>query len=345
MRVWQAAFAGGAIAFFASLAAAQELADPTAPGPPASGAPPREITFTGAYIADALADLEGGKRAGERYVDQLKVSAAFDGAAWGRGGLTAMVSVEHHNGASFSGELVGDVQVVSDVDLPPEAWRLYEAWVQQTLPDGRAGVKGGIIDLNNTFDVQGTAALFLNSSHGIGPDLSQTGLDGPSINPTPALGLTAFWRPAPEWTAQLGLFDGVAGDPQDLRRFVSIELSARGGALAIGQVERRWGKAVRLEVGAWAYTAAFDALDRFDAAGAPLRVRGNAGLYGLAEGRLLAKRGSQDGGLSGWVRIGWADDEINRIATYLGAGLVYTGLVPGRGADQSGLAIARAGFG
>ncbi len=344
-RLWCAGLGGGVIALFASLAAAQGLGDPTAPGPPAAGAPSSEFAFTASYIADALANLEGGRRAGERYVDQLRVSAAYDGAASGRNGLTAVVSLEHHNGSSFSGDLVGDAQVVSDVDLPPEAWRLYEAWAQQTLLNGRAGVKGGIVDLNNTFDVQETAALFLNSSHGIGPDLSQTGLNGPSINPTPALGVTAFWRPAPGWAAQLGLFDGVAGDPEDLRRFVAIELSARGGALAIGQVERRWGNALRLEAGAWAYTAAFDALGRFDPAGVPIRVHGNAGVYGLAEGRLLAGRGAQGGGLSGWVRIGSANGDINRIASYLGAGLVYTGIVPGRDKDQAGLAIARAGFG
>lgn len=351
MSALRIALGAAAVALLAASAGAREITDPIAPTPAPAAEPsstgrvPSPFTFTTQYIADLLADADGGKQIGERWVDQLKVSAAYDGAAAGHDGLTALVSIEHHNGARFSEELVGDVQVVSNVDLPPEAFRLYEAWVMKEARGGRAGVKAGLIDLNATFDVQETAALFLNSSHGIGPEFSETGLNGPSINPTPALAVDAFWRPAPGWTAQLGVFDGVAGDPDHLGRFVAVELSAQGGALLVAQVERRLADAVRLEAGAWAYTAEFDALDRFDSRGVPLRIGGNAGLYGLAEGRLLGKPNAKDGGLAGWIRVGVANGDLNRIDSYLGAGLVYTGLIAGRDQDQAGVAVARAGFG
>lgn len=328
---------------------AQAITDPTAPASnpapkPAAGRAPSPFTFTGAYTADVLGNLGGGEETGARYLDLIKLSAAWDGAEAGHDGLTGLVSVQHHNGARFSGELVGDVQLVSSLEAPPEAFRLYEAWLQKEFVGGRGAVKAGLIDLNTTFDVQETAALFINSSHGLGPELSDTGLNGPSDDPTTALALTGYYRPAEGWTAQLGLFDAVAGDPSHPKRFVAVQLSAADGALIVAQVERRFGDAARIEVGAWTYTGSFDALDDPAPTGVRRRLGGNAGLYGLVEGRLLKKAGADEGGLSGWLRLGVANGDINPVANYLGAGLVYTGLIKGRDKDDVGLAIARAGL-
>ncbi len=338
-----------AICTLASSALAQSVADPAAPaaGPPAPAdeRPPSAFTFTGAYVVDLLGDLDGGKARGGRYLDFIKLSAAYDGAAAGRPDLTALVSIEHVNGADISNDLIGASQAVSNIEATPEAFRLYEAWVRKGFLGGAGAVKAGLIDLNANFDVQETAALFLNSSDGIGADFADTGLNGPSIFPTPALAVTASWRPAAAWTAQAGVFDGVAGDPDNRGRFVAVQFSPRDGTLLVAQVERRFGDAARLEAGAWTYTATFAALDQTGAAGQPRRIGGNGGLYGLIEGRLTATPRSKDGGLSGWLRVGVANGDINRVADYLGAGLVYTGLLPGRDQDQAGVAISRAGFG
>lgn len=40
------------------------------------------------------------------------------------------------------------------------------------------------------------------------------------------------------------------------------------------------------------------------------------------------------------MRVGAARESVNQTGRYLGAGLVYTGLLPGRDADQLGLAVA-----
>ena len=310
---------------------------------PKSDPPKAPFTFAVAYTADALDNADGGRAQGARYLDKLALSIAYDGAAAGHDGWTALASAQHANGVAFSSDLVGDAQTVSNIDAP-EAFRIYEVWAARALFAGRGGVKFGLIDFNSEFDVQETGALFLNSSDGIGPDISRTGLNGPSIYPITALGSTVFYKPADGWTIRAGLFDGVAGDPSHLRRFAII-LSAKDGALLIAQVEKRYGDAARLEAGVWSYTARFDALDRFTASGAPRQIGGNAGVYGLVEGKLLAKPKSDDGGLSGWIRVGFGNGDINPINTYLGAGLVYTGLIPGRDKDKAGLAINRAGFG
>ena len=320
------------------------ITDPTQPGPAAkpAGGPPSAFTVTLAYTADLLADVAGGQAKGGGYVDLLKASAAYDGGAQGHEGLSGLVSIEHEFGSRFTERRVGGVQAISASEAQPGALRLYEAWLQQSLFGGRGGVKAGLIDINTTFDVQETAALFLNASSGIGPDLGDTGLNGPSDYPTPALAVTAFYRPSDDWTVQGGIFDGVAGDPDHRSAFVALKID---GALLIGQVEKRFGDAARVEVGAWSYTGRFPLLTRQTSAGSGPAGGGDAGVYALVEGRLLASPGGAGGGLSGWIRGGVANGGINPVANYLGLGIVYTAPIKGRDKDAAGLAVSRAGFG
>jgi porin len=326
----------------------QAITDPTKPSPPSATTakpnqgPPSPFTLTAAYTADLLGDVSGGTRTGDGYVHLIKLSAAYDGASVGQEGLTGLVSVVDVSGSGFTARNVGGVQNVSALEALPGGLRVYEAWLQGDISHGLAGIKGGFIDINTTFDVQETGALFLNASHGIGPEISDTGLNGPSGFPRPALGMTAFYRPIEDWTAQLGVFDGVAGDPAHKAAFVAVNLD---GALIIGQVEKRFGDVARVEVGAWTYTAAFPSLDQFGGDGGPRPVHSNDGVYGLVEGRLMAEPDDNEAGLSGWLRLGAANGDINDVANYVGAGLVYTGLIEGRDKDEIGAAIARVGFG
>lgn len=59
----------------------------------------------------------------------------------------------------------------------------------------------------------------------------------------------------------------------------------------------------------------------------------------------MSKPGGGDGGLAGWLRAGFANGNINPIANYASAGLVYTGLVTGGDKDELGVSLARAGLG
>ena len=155
-------------------------------------------------------------------------------------------------------------------------------------PAARARFKGGLVDINTTFDVQETAALFLNASHGIGPDLGDTGFNGPSDYPTTALAVTGVCgRPTtgrPSWassTASPAIRDHRAA-------FVAIDLAARYGALVIGQVEKRFGDRPASRRAPGAYTAAFPSLDQFGPGGAP--AQGPRERWPLWPGRGTAHR-------------------------------------------------------
>ncbi len=297
------------------------------------GDPPWKLTALATF--DALSNTSGGLARGTRLLDKLSVAVAYSaGSGW-----SGLASLQYTNGTPFSGTLVGDTQTASNIEAVGSV-RIYEAWVAHSIPLGR--IKLGLTDLNADFDVQQAGGLFLNSSDGIAAEFSHTGRNGPSIFPTTALAATAYVEPAEGWRLDLGIFDGVPGDPAHPRRF-AIKINGDSGALIVGQATWRRDDHFRVEAGAWTYTAPFDALDQFDVNGKPQRLRSSRGAYGLIEGHLYDPDGPR--ALTGWVRAGLADDRVNRIAAYAGGGLVYAAPIKGRDSDTAGLSVMRAMFG
>ena len=288
------------------------------------------------HVMDGLAVVDGGLDEGQALLHKFDLTAD-----WRSEGFEAHLDLQYVGGDEPSAELIGDVQVVSNIEAP-DALRVLEAWGAWSLAGGKAGVKAGLIDLNADFDVQDVGLIFLNSSHGVGPDLSQTGLNGPSIFPNTSLAVTGFAEIGEGWTVRAGVFDGVPGDPDDPTRTL-IRLRDDEGALAIAEVEHRFGERAKLKLGAWAYTADFDAIAQTASDGSPARLGSNRGAYAMLEGRLWSEASDPEQGLDAWIRVGLANAEINPIGTYVGGGAVYTGVW--RDDDQLGLAIAHASFG
>jgi len=287
-----------------------------------------------ANVSDLLGNVQGGLKRGARLLDKADITATYAGDD--TGGYSAFADVQITDAANFSGALVGDAQTVSNLDAPA-GLRLANAWIARDF-GGRGGVKTGAIDLNTEFDVQTTAALFLNSAFGIGPDFSQSGRNGPSIFPNTGLGLVGWWLPGGHWQVKGGVFEGSPGNPDHPGR-TTFALSGDNGALLVAEVRDHLTPDFVIGAGTWRYTEPFDAID-------PARgsLTGNSGFYAIADGLLYAAPEGEKSGLSGWLRLGLADDRINAVDVSIGGGLAYTAPF-GRMADQVGLAFARVEFG
>lgn len=296
------------------------------------------------YTADVWHNARGGIRKGTRYLDNLDITAKVDAErAFGWRGATLFAYVLYNNGNGMSRDLVGDFQSASNIETAVRAARLYQAWVEQRFADDRASLKFGLYDLNSEFDGQQTGALFVNSSHGIGPDFSQSGRNGPSIFPVTSLALRADYKLSDQWLVRAAVLDGVPGDPGHPKR-TAIKLGHGDGALVVAEVEREAGR-TRTVLGYWRYTARFDDLFETARAGEPVKGSGNDGVYMTVERRFVAPNHQGDSGLRGWIRLGFADDRFNSLNNYLGGGLVYTGPFKRRPKDQAGVAFGRAHFG
>jgi porin len=294
------------------------------------------IDFSATNISDVLGNVRGGIKRGARVLDRADVTATFQGEDHGLPGLTVFLDGQATDATNFSGALVGDAQSVSNLD-GPAGIRLVNAWVAKDF-EGVAGLKAGVVDLNTEFDVQSTAALFLNAAFGIGPDFSQSGLNGPSIYPSTGLGVLGWWLPGGHWQLKAGLFEGTPGNPSHPGR-TQFAFMRDEGALLVAEVRNHLTPDTVLGVGSWRYTASFDAIDP-----ARGRLSGNSGYYAIADALLYAAPEGDKAGLRGWLRVGLADDRINAIATTVNGGLVYAAPF-GRMSDQLGVSFAHARFG
>ncbi len=294
-----------------------------------------------AYTGEIWRNTRGGLRSGSSYLDNLDVQLTVDGEnAWGIPGLTVFGYLLHNNGGTVSDDLVGDAQGVSNIEAIDQV-RLYELWADWSFGPQRAhSLRMGLYDLNSEFDASEVGALFINSAHGIGTQIGQTGANGPSIFPVTSLALRFRWQPSSAFALQLAGLDGVPGDPAHPASN-SVHLGGGDGALLAAEAGWNGGRVRKAAIGGWRYTSRFDHLSG-DTALNQVRTRGNEGIYALIEARLWSSAEGGPRALDGYARYGTADARINRFHEAWAFGVVATGLTGSRPQDRLGLAVAAA---
>jgi len=311
MPWWKSLIGGAAACLAASMAHADD------------GKPSADLRYT----TDIIGDVAGGEQRGMHWIGRLDLDLDSGKGLFGIDGAHAHADIFLLHGGGFSERVVGDAQVVSNVDAP-YALRPFEAWVEAPLGGG-VRAKAGLIDLNSEFDVQAVGALFLNSSFGIAPDYSHAGLNGPSIFPITSPGLVVAVERS-RWTLRMAAFDALPGDPGHPHRTLPGPFFRNGALLAV-EGEVKIGSGGELQGGIWFYTDRFDRLDG--------RRRGrSAGTYVQYEQQLAGDEKS--GALRGWVRVGRAASDVNAIGVYAGGGLAW-----GTEDRSYGIAIAHARLG
>jgi len=284
--------------------------------------------MAGRETFDAFA-VPAGVKPGTAILNKLQVSATMRGERLGLPGWSVHAQIIRFDGQSVSNHL-GDIQTADNIEAVPVT-RLFEAYVSRLwgTDEHSLALRLGLIDLNSQFDSVDPASLMLNSSHGIGPDLSRSGRNGPSIYPVTAVGSTVTWVRSKTWTFRLGVFDGVAGEPGRPRAFLAERLKPSDGLFLIGQVDWQLTNDSRLEGGAWTYSAAQE--------GPSARKAHDYGGYVSYETPLNVLPH-----LNFWLRGGFANAQAQPIAAYVGGGVVQQGTFPSRPDDRLGLAIAHA---
>ncbi len=319
-------------------------------GPAAAQTITRGVEMAVVYTGDIVANVAGGIDQGVRYIDNLDLAVAIDGDEFGwYGGGILLYGIGNQGGNITS--LVGDAQVVNNIEASQD-WRLFEAWIEQAV-GSRFSILGGLYDLNSEFDVNRNGALFINSSHGTGLELSQSGRNGPSIFPVTSVGVRARAAVTNWLEVRAAALDGVPGDPQQ-ERGTHIVFDEDDGLLVAGEAEfiidsgkqhersinvpRRMlgpiSSRARIVLGGWFYT------EEMPAIGTATQTGRSEGVYILAEWCPVREKQDQSQGLSTFLRTGVASEQVNRFSSYIGAGVLYTGLLDGRDHDRVGLAVA-----
>jgi porin len=282
---------------------------------------------------------------------------------WKGGRVQVSALVTH--GPFFSANYLGNILAVSNLEAGSVA-RLYTLWYEQNAPHHRWSVRAGLILADSHFLQSHAAANFIND--GISwPSFLNANLPGSGpVYPLPAPGIRVRVKPRDDMAFQAAVYSGDPSGGNGSNRSVPLRtgtvFSFSGGIFLIAEASYllNQGKDARglsgaYRIGAWYHSSSRFADQRFDntglslassrSTGIPLEHTGDYGVYGMIDQVLYRVLGTQDEGLSGFVRAGGAPNDRNLISFYADGGLLYKGLVPGRANDKVGIAAAHARVG
>lgn len=288
------------------------------------------LALGASYIQDYFRDVSGGLRRGGGAPGRIDLSATVDGRLWhGSPANVFYVDLLGTTGSSISGQ-VGDLQGLDNVEAH-NTLKLFGAWYQHTFSLHHVRLRIGVQDYNAWFDVLDAAGVFVNSSFGLDPTISQLPV---STFPTTTLGAALRWQSVDGMYVMGGVYDGrpgLAGHPDGthiaLRDGDGVFTAIETGVVSSGA------ESFKLALGGWYRSTAYR-----DPAGRPRH--NNNGAYAIGQYRITPQ--GQEPAVHVFLQIGATDGQRNQLDRYIGAGFTASGLVPHRPHDTLGVGMARA---
>ena len=253
---------------------------------------------------------------------------------WKNAKIFVLGQQKHGNG--ITEKYVGDFQEVSNIDAE-DLTRISELWLEQMLFDDMFRLKIGKQDCNTDFCFPEFGRNFINLSFESPPNIPMP------TYPDPALGVMAMAEPCKWFSAGGGIYDG---DGEGGETGFNTLCDGEDGYFGIVEA---------------AVKPQFEINDRFPGAykagwwyhSENVRVinspskdhyTGNYGYYFVADQLLVRENQDKEEpqGLGAFLQFSWTPGSRNVIDQYYGGGLAYTGLIPERDSDVTGLAVARA---
>jgi porin len=283
------------------------------------------------YTSELFANVHGGTRRQADYIGLLDLTLAADlqrsGSPIG-GRFVILMQQLHGRGLTTSGA-VEAYQVLSNIDAEPMTQVAEYYWERQWL-DGKLFVRLGKQDANTDMAVVEPAKEFIHSSFGYHPTIPMP------TYPQPSAGAFAALKLNEHWTFKIGVWDG---QPQ----VGNWGFSGSGLAFSIFEINYHYflGRGDRypgrFHFGPWHHNQQPAEID------GPRIFSQNYGYHLEWEQRTYYERPGDDEdeqGLSCFLQYGYAPGDRNLTEEYLGAGLVYRGLLPRRNDDLLGAGVA-----
>lgn len=316
------------------------------------------VDFAAMYCAEIWGNTMGGERTGAVYTGLGTLSVDIDlETLMGWNGASFHNSWLWLSGQDASEELVGNFLTISNI-AGFQTFRMFELWLQQELWDKRISLRLGQLAADSEFVISDYASIFLNGTFGWPAFTYENIPEGGPGYPMATLGVRLELHPASWLTYRGAVFQGDVSAQNVNRHGFRWRLDSQQGFFSIHELEGRWNKnndsaalPGSLKIGGWFHSGPFDRV------GDPGSVvRGNGGFYFIAdqmiwrekprstasEKEALTISEESDRNLGAFTRIAFGPPDRNIIGFYVDAGLVYTGLLPWRPKDVTGVAIAYA---
>ena len=313
----------------------------------------RGITFNLTETDEFFGSAAGGLRRGGTFDGLTKMGIDFDLeklVGW-QGGSVSISAYQIH-GRGLSANYVGNLLTVSNIEAD-SGTRLANLYLEQKLFGDVVNLRIGQLAADEEFATSDVAGTFLNSTFGwpgiFGIDLP----NGGPVYPFSAPGARLRVNPTDKASIQAAVFSGnpLGNHGNDGGIHFPID-----GVFAIVEASYSTmpgkddpGLGGNYKIGGWYNSLNFDDLHLDNtgqslasptSTGIPATHTGNYGLYVMADHQLYRVAGTEDGGLSGFVRIATAPQQNrNTIYVYTDAGLTWKGTFPGRDDDTVGVAF------
>ena len=314
------------------------------------------IDYSFTYIADLLGNTSGGVKQGATYEGRLDMNLDVDlEKLFGLKGAAIHAEAFEINGRGLTGNNTMDVFTTSGIEAYPSA-KLYEAWYEQKLDDGKVFVRIGQLAADTEFFISQTATLFVNSSFGF-PAILAAGLpDGGPAYPLATPGARFKYAPNDNWTFLAAIFNGDPAGPfiPGQNAFLPQVRDGSGTLFRLqdaplifteAQYQYNQGKDAKglpgtIKVG---YVHHFGNFQELDVPSSVYQVqRGDDFGYAIIDQTIYRKPGTDDQGASVFLRVSGGPSDKNLIDLYLDGGVSYKGLIPGRPDDTVGVSGAYA---
>jgi len=269
------------------------------------------------YVGEGVSNVQGGAQKNTAYLGtgDLSITTDTEVAGWWQGGTWFAEGLINHGNDPSS--FIGDIQTASNIGDKSRI-RLQQFWYQQTF--GRyVSVLFGRHDLNSEFYTSKYASWFINSSFGIGPDMS--GNVTASIWPEAGLGARLQFELDDRLYLRTAIYDGK---PSTLKVDAKTE-----GLMWITEVSVIQG-ASQYKWGVWQHTANKTAPD--------------GRVFSSDFGSYVVVDQEVSDGVGVFVQLGIAPQSRNDISNYIGLGMHMQDVFSDQHHDSFGVGIARASF-
>lgn len=193
------------------------------------------LELEASYISDNVANVSGGIKKGYAYLGMANLRLGLNtesAGLWKNGKL--YINAANTHGSTPSADLVGDIQVLSNIEAGNHTF-VQELWYSQSIKNFDITI--GLQDLNVEFVNSENGSLFINSSFGIMPIISNN-VAAP-IFPLTALGLTVKWNFSEKSTWLLALYDGCPLDFEENPYNLRWDFKPTDGVLSISEYHLR----------------------------------------------------------------------------------------------------------
>ena len=302
--------------------------------------PQKAFTTEASYTGDICTNMFGGITTGTMYLGMANLKVGFDTQSaklWKGGQFFINGAVTH--GQSPTEFLIGDFQAVSNIDAGDHIY-IHELWYKHQFK--RFELTLGLQDLNIEFAASDNGSMFVNSSFGIPPVISDN-IPAP-IFPLTALGITTKIQITENISLSAAVYDGCPTSFEHNVYNTNWHLCNEDGTLILGELD--WSTDLFHLPGTYKAGYYFHSgLNETNAETGEITevFNNNYGFYFIADQTVWEKADSYRS-LGIFAQLALSPANINNHHYYIGGGINYFGISKKQPEDALGIAVACAGF-